>query len=65
MKHIEDEDENEDGGVDAADDEHEDDNDDADHCLHLGLQIKGCHDTVIFWARIMIFGKVVDINSYI
>ena len=48
MKHIEDEDENEDGGVDADDDEHEDDDDDADHCLHLGLQIKGCHDTVIF-----------------
>ena len=44
MKHIEDEDE--DGGVDADDDEDEDD--DPDHCLHLGLQIKSSHDTVIF-----------------
>ena len=61
MKHIEDEDE--DGGIDADDDEDKDD--DPDHCLHLGLQIKSSHDAVIFWARIMIFGKVVDINSYI
>jgi len=65
VKHIENENENGDVDADDDEDEDEDDDDNANHCLHLGLQIKGCHDAVIFWARIMIFGKVVDINSNI